>query len=296
MDAARRSDRLAVFGSAVLFSTGGVAIKWLSLGGPAVAGIRAALAVVAIALLVPGRASMRRPAIVATGLAQGASMLLFVMANKTTTAANAIFLQCSAPLYIPLLASRVLGERATKRDLAAMAGVALGLSCFFLGATDASATAPNPRLGDLLAIASGFTWASTVVGLRYLARAGEDAPGAAKGALLWGNLLVAAGALAFALPLASPPTPADWTILAWLGVMQIAVAYRLLVRAVARVPALEASLLAMFEPVLNPVWAFLLLGERPSAWALTGAAILTVVTIARAAAGVREEPSAAPIA
>jgi drug/metabolite transporter, DME family len=289
MDAARRSDRLAIFGSAVLFSTGGVAIQWLTLAGPSVAGFRAAMACVAIALVVPGRASMRHRAVLATGLAQGTTMLLFVLSNKATTAANAIFLQCTAPLYIPLLASRVLGERATKRDLAAMAGVAVGLACFFLGTTEASGTAPNPRLGDLLAIASGVTWACTVVGLRYLARDGAAAPGAAKGALLWGNLLVAAFMLPLGLPSASQATGTDWVILAYMGSVQIALAYRLLVRAVARVPALEASLLAMFEPVLNPVWAFLLLGERPSAWAMVGAAVLTAVTVARAAAGSRQE-------
>jgi drug/metabolite transporter (DMT)-like permease len=231
---------------------------------------------------------MRHRAVILTGLAQGSAMLLFVLANKSTTAANAIFLQCAAPLYIPMLASRVLGERATRRDLAAMAGIAAGLVCFFVGSQQPSATAPQPRLGDLLAIASGVAWACTVVGLRYLARGGVMAAGAAKGALLWGNLFVAAVALPIAFPL--PATGGtDWGVLVFLGVAQVALAYRLLVRAVARVPALEASLLALFEPVLNPVWAFALLGEKPSSWALAGAAILATVTIARAVAGSRQQ-------
>ncbi|MFN2426969.1 MAG: DMT family transporter [Candidatus Binatia bacterium] len=325
MSASNLSDRLAVFGSAVLFSTGGVAIKWLAFGAWQVAAMRALFAVIAVWWLVPGPVVMRRGAVMLTGAAQGSSMLLFVLANKSTTAANAIFLQSAAPLYIPLLASTFLGERTTKRDLAAMAGIAVGLSFFFVGAQEPSVTAPNPRLGDLLAIASGLAWACTVVGLRYLARenptavnaAGEipaaeqddvlaaqeelqfpnDArvlsgnaatAGAAKGALLWGNLFVVAVALPMALPLPAADA-SDWGILVYLGVAQVALAYRLLVRAVARVPALEASLLALFEPVLNPVWAFALLGETPSSWALVGAGILATVTIVRAAAGSRRD-------
>ncbi len=341
----RRNDRLAIFGSALLFSTGGVAIKWIALGAWQVAAIRAALAALAVWWLVPGPVTMRRTAVVLTGVAQGSSMLLFVIANKLTTAANAIFLQSAAPLYIPILAAHVLGERTTRRDLAAMAGIAIGLLLFFVGAEPATATAPNPRLGDIVAVASGVAWACTVVGLRYLARedpghaevetsvpdawiqvsataeaaghAGlpergerEDAPadvapesapprassepartranspGAAKGALLWGNLFVVAVALPVAWPFEAT-SGGDWALLVYLGTAQVALAYRLLVHAVARVPALEASLLALFEPVLNPLWAFLLLGERPSAWAFAGAATLASVTIARAAVGSR---------
>jgi DME family drug/metabolite transporter len=344
----RRNDRLAIFGSALLFSTGGVAIKWIALGAWEVAAIRAAFAAMAVWWLVPGPVTMRRTAVVLTGVAQGSSMLLFVIANKLTTAANAIFLQSAAPLYIPLLATWLLGERTTKRDLAAMAGITVGLLMFFIGAEPATATAPDPRLGDVVAVASGVAWACTVVGLRYLARestgdsawaseetsvpdawiqvsaSAEEAeheaeraprmpdpripdpgngpplphaggaavsshahtPGAAKGALLWGNLFVVAVALPVAWPL--PASGAgDWALLVYLGIAQVALAYRLLVRAVARVPALEASLLALFEPVLNPLWAFLLLGETPSAWAFAGAATLASVTIARAAAGSR---------
>jgi drug/metabolite transporter (DMT)-like permease len=351
----RRNDRLAIFGSAPLFSTGGVAIKWIALGAWQVAAIRAAFAVVAVWWLVPGPVTMRRTAVVLTGVAQGCSMLLFVIANKLTTAANAIFLQSAAPLYIPILATYLLGERTTKRDLAAMAGITIGLLMFFVGAEPATATAPNPRLGDIVAVASGVAWACTVVGLRYLARenavdashvseetlvpdawiqvsasaeqaddevgdsaaAGEvgdsmgsaaggsrgasagatapgpASPGAAKGALLWGNLFVVAIALPLAWPL--PETSGgDWALLVYLGTAQVALAYRLLVHAVARVPALEASLLALFEPVLNPLWAFLLLAETPSPWAFAGAATLASVTLARAAAGSRtaREPRA----
>jgi len=281
-------DRLAIFGSALLFSTGGVAIKWVAFDAWEVAGLRALLAALAVRILMPGPIAFRDKAVLLTGIAQGSAMLLFVLANKTTTAANAIFLQSGAPLYIPLLAASVLGERTTRRDLAAMAGIAAGLACFFVGAGEPSVTAPQPRLGDALAVASGIAWACTVVGLRYLARGRPMIPGAAKGALISGNLFVAAVALPMAFPLPSASL-ADWGIIVYLGTAQVALAYRLLVHAVARVPAIEASLLALFEPVLNPVWAFLLLGEFPTRWAFAGAAIVASVTIARAVAGSRGE-------
>lgn len=295
-------DRAAILGAAVLFSTGGVAIKWTAFGAWQVAGLRALVAAAAVALLVPGPVAWRSRGVLWTGIAQGLAMLLFVLANKATTAANAIFLQSTAPLFIPLLAASFLGERATKRDLAAMAGIAAGLACFFVGAAEPSATAPAPRTGDLLAIGSGMAWACTVVGLRLLSRetpspgatAGEagnlPAGGSAKAALIWGNLFAALVSLPMVFPLPEVTGTGDWAILVFLGVAQVALAYRLLVHGVARVPALEASLLALFEPVLNPIWAFALLGEKPTSWAMTGAAVLATVTIARAAAGSRTDP------
>lgn len=289
MSAPGLADRLAVLGAAVLFSTGGVAIKWTGYDAWQVAGLRAALAAFALWWMVPGPVLLGRRAVLLVGAAQGGSMLLFVLANKATTAANAIFLQATAPLYIPFLASRLLGERATRRDYAAMAAIAVGMALFLLGTETPSATAPNPRLGDALAIASGVTWAGTVVGLRYLAREGAMSGGAAKGALLTGNLMVALAATPVAMPLARGG-PSDWAVLAWLGFVQVALSYRLLVRGVAKVPALEASLIAMFEPVLNPIWALLLLGETPSAWAVSGAVVIASVTVARALAGSRAAP------
>jgi DME family drug/metabolite transporter len=279
-------DRLAIFAAAALFSTGGVAIKGISVGAWEVAGIRAVLAAAAIWVLVPGTVSFRRGAVLAAGAAQGATMLLFVLSNKTTTAANAIFLQATAPLYIPLLARRLLGEHATRRDIAAMAGISVGLGCFFLGSETPTSSAPDPALGNLFAMASGLAWAATVVGLRYLAREAPTDVNAAKGALIAGNLLVAAVALPMA-DLSSVTKPGDWLLLVFLGVVQVALSYRLLVGAVARVPALEASLLTLFEPVLNPLWALLVLAEMPSGWALTGAAVVATVTVLRAAAGSR---------
>ena len=116
-----------------------------------------------------------------------------------------------------------------------------------------------------------------------------QADGAAKGALLWGNLLVAGGTLPFFAFSIGGMAWSDAAVLLYLGSAQVALAYRCLVSGVRRVPALEASLLILFEPVLNPLWAWLLLGEVPGGWSLGGAAIIAAVTAVRAFAGDRRE-------
>lgn len=275
------ADRGALLAAALLFSTGGAVIKSTSLDAWELAGWRAAVAWLALWLILPGPVAWRSPAVLLTGVAQGATMLLFVLSNKTTTAANAIFLQSTGPLYLPLLARALLGERAAKADYVAMAGIAVGMTLFFVGAAEPTATAPAPRLGDALAIASGCTWALTVVGLRYLARDGRSGGGTTKGAVLWANAFVAVVGLGLG-GVSSTPSGVDAIAIAYLGAVQVGFGYRMLVRGIARVPALEASLLILFEPVLNPVWAYLFLAESPSAWALAGAGVLAAVTVGRA--------------
>src|SRR6476659_3866806 len=125
-------------------------------------------------------------------------MILFVLANKLTTAASTIFLQDTSPLYVVLLAPLLLKEPLRRRDLPFMAVLAGGMALFFLGVDPASETAPNPLVGDVLAVVSGVFWAGTVIGLRYLGRAG----GSAASASVWGNVVACVASLAVALPLA----------------------------------------------------------------------------------------------
>jgi len=286
IDPARLSDRLCVLGASVLFSTGGAAIKTATLDGWQVAALRGMFALAAIALLVPGPVSLGRCSAALVGTAQAATMLLFVLANKLTTSANAIFLQCTGPLYLPLLGPFLIGEKAKRSDWWAMAVIGAGMGLFFVGTPATYATAPQPHLGDAFAIASGFGWALTVMGFRWTARASADRAPGAKSAMLWGNLLVVIAALPTAWPL-TDVSGGDWAVVAYLGVVQIALAYRLLARGLRRLPAMEAALLGFFEPVLNPIWAYLVHGELPSAWALGGAAVIAVVTVSRALAGSR---------
>ncbi len=273
--------RLAVMGAAVLFSTGGAAIKWCALGGWQVASLRSGVAVVAILAMVPEarRGWSRRTWLV--GIAYAGTLILYVLANKLTTAASTIFLQDTAPLYVLLLGPVLLGERAGRRDLVAAVAMAAGMSMFFAGAQPAFATAPRPVLGNVLAATAGVFWAFTLLGLRWLARDGEGGPAASAAAAACGNLLAFVAALPLALPLGGA-RPADLAAVLYLGVVQIGLAYVLLTRGMRRVPAFESSLLLLLEPVLNPVWAYLVHGEYPSAWALLGGGLILGATAFRA--------------
>lgn len=235
----------------------------------------------------------RRPngKILAVGTAFAVTMVLFVQANKLTTAASAIFLQATSPLYVMLLSPWLLKERVRLRDLLYMGVLGLGLAAFFVGLDPVSATAPNPRLGNILAALSGLTYALAVMGLRALGRraSSEDGGGGAGAAAsLWGSLITAAFCAPFAFPL-GPSRPADWLILGYLGVFQIALAYVCLTRGVERVPAFEGALLLLLEPVLNPIWAWLVHGERPGPWSLTGGGIILAATLVKSWLDTRRE-------
>lgn len=293
--------RLQVLAAAALFSTGGAAVKSISLNGWQVACLRSAVAALAFLLLVP--AARRRPngKILAVGLAFAITMVLFVLSNKLTTAASAIFLQATSPLYVLLLSPWLLKERVRLRDLVYMGALGSGLAAFFVGLDPASATAPDPRLGNILAALSGLTYALAVMGLRALGRRAESAPpeeidagaGAGAAASLWGSLITASFCAPFALPL-GPSRPADWLILGYLGVFQIALAYVCLTRGVERVPAFEGALLLLLEPVLNPIWAWLVHGERPGPWALAGGGIILGATLVKSWLDTRRISTAPP--
>jgi len=279
--------RLYVLLAALLFSTGGAAIKAVSLDGFQVACLRSAFAAVALALLLPAsRRGWGRPRTWLVAASYAATLILFVTSTKLTTAANAIFLQSTAPLWILVLGPWLLAERLRPRDLWYMAVVATGLAALFLGSPRASVTAPDPATGNILATVAGLTWALTVSGLRWLERSGER--GGLPAAAL-GNVVACLAALPFAAPF-PPPLPVDWLTLAFLGLVQIAVAYAFLTAGLTRVPALEASLLLLVEPVLNPVWTWLVHGEDPGSWPIAGGALVLCATAVKAVVGEKKPP------
>ncbi|MBC7924515.1 MAG: EamA family transporter, partial [Bryobacteraceae bacterium] len=173
----QRIYRLAILAAAVLFSTGGVAIKGNALTGWQVASFRSLVAAIAVAVLIPeARKSWTwRHALV--GVSYAATLVLFVAANKLTTSANAIFLQSTAPAYLILLSPLLLKEHLRRSDVWLLAGVGTGMALFFVSAEPATSTAPNPALGNALSLLSGLTWAFTLVGLRWLSRTDPSGTG-----------------------------------------------------------------------------------------------------------------------
>ena len=286
------SPRLRITVTAVLWSTGGAAIKWCGFAGWQLAGFRAGVACLTLLALIPEarRGWTGRTAVVGVGYA--ATTLLYVQANKLTTAANAIFLQNTSPLFIVALAPLLLGEHVTRRDVVHMALMGLGLVLFFTAAPTAFATAPNPRLGNGLAVTCAATWSLTLVGYRWVARGGGPAGAPVARAVVCGNLIACAVALIVAYPF-EPGRAADWAAIGYLGVFQLGVAYFFFIRAVPHIRALEVSLLLLLEPVLSPVWAWLIHGETPGPMELVGATLILTTMVLRAWRDARS-PAAAP--
>ena len=273
---ARPRARLQLAAAAMLFSTGGAAIKAAEFGGWQIASFRSGVAAVAILLMTPAARRGWSARAVLVGFAYSACLTLFVLANRLTTAANTIFLQSTAPLYLLVLGPWLLKEPVRRQDLAFMALVGLGLALFFVSTEPPVATAPDPVKGNILALVSGFFWALTVCGLRWMGAAGDE-HGSPVAAVVSGNLTAFLVGLPMALPV-GPHQPVDWAVIIYLGVFQIALAYVLITSALRHIAALAASLILLIEPVLNPVWAWLFQGERPGAWALLGGALILGAT------------------
>ena len=262
---------LAVAGAAILWSTGGLFIKLAPMPALAVACGRSLIAgAFYLVFLRPDLRSARW----ATAAAYAGCIVTFVSATKLTTAANAIFLQYTGPAYVLVLSPFLLDEPFRPIDAACVALSLLGMSLFFVGKMEAGQLA-----GNLVAIASGVFFALAIVLLRRDARGGR---GDALASTTLGNLLAAAIALPWALQ-AMPAmlTPRGGAVLLYLGIVQLGLAYLLFVRGVRRVPAAEASLISMLEPVLNPVWVLIGLGERPGPWAIAGGAIVVAAVLVR---------------
>lgn len=274
---------LQIVVAALLFSTGGAAIKATTLSGIEVGGLRSAIAAVALVLFIPAARRGYTWRAAAVGLAFAGSLVLFVTANKLTTSAASIFLQSTAPLYVLLAGPWLLRERASRSDLLLMLPVAAGLLLVFAGTGVAGRTAPDPFRGNVLALLSGVTWAFAIMGLRWMSEHPGSSPLAAA---VLGNLFAAALCLPFVRSPVMIGAP-DWAVLAYLGVFQVALAYVFLTRGVGQIPALDASLLLLVEPGLNPVWAWIAHGERPSALALGGGALILGATAVKAWADAR---------
>lgn len=289
--------RLQVLGAALLFSTGGAAVKSCSMPPAQVAGLRSAVAVVALLVMVPKARRALGPACWPAGITYAATLTLFVLATRATTAANAIFLQSTAPFWVVLLGPALLRESIRRADLAALAAIATGMVLLFLGSGPPASTAPYPAFGNTLGAICGLTWALTVLGLRGLARRPERSEAAASATVVGSGLSAVAG-LMLLHPAVSDSlgggwvngTVSDWFSILYLGVVQIGLAYVLLTAGMRRIPAAEVALLTMAEPALNPVWTYFAHGERPTLLAaLGGGAILAAFAIRSAPALIRRQ-------
>jgi drug/metabolite transporter, DME family len=271
--------QLSLFGAAFLFSTGGAAIKACSLSSWQVAGFRSGIAAVALYLLMPQARRGWNGRTVLVGITYAATLIFFVLANKLTTSANAIFLQSTAPLYLLFLGPLVLREPLKKVDLAVFCAIAAGAALLLTG-SETSVSAPNPHAGNMFALASGATWALTITGLRWMGKRDTRGSGAHSGAatVIVGNLIAFAVCLPMAVPVRQASV-ADAAVLLYLGIFQVGLAYVLLTRSLVYVPGFEAATLLLLEPVFNPVWSWMVNGERPSVAAIAGGVMIITAAL-----------------
>lgn len=253
---------LLLIAAALLWSLGGVLIKlvdWTPLG---IAGARSAIAAGVVLLLM-----RRRPdftwsrAQLGAALGYAGTVILFVAANRLTTAANAILLQYTAPMYAALLAPLFLKEPTRRLDWFFIFLLLGGMGLFFLDRVSSQGL-----WGMFCAIGSGFCFAVMVLCLR-----GQRGRSNLESMVL-GNLLAALICLPFAGGL--PPRALDWLWLGLLGVVQLGLPYYLYALAVKRVSAVEALLIPMMEPIVNPLLALFVLGEIPGPWSLAGGVLV----------------------
>lgn len=266
-----QQDRKAVYLlllGVTLWSTSGLLIKESTLPAMALVGGRSALA--ALVLLV----YIRRPhwtwsvPQVGGAIALATTYFLFVLATQLTSAANAILLQYTAPLWVALFGIWYLRERPLRIDYIAMGLIAVGMLMFF-----GDSLTGDALLGNVLAIISGITMAWMTLFLR------KQKDGSPYETVLLGNTLAAVIGLPFLVT--ASPTRVDWAILLFLGIFQLGLASILHAYAIKRLAALEVILIATMEPIMNPLWVFLFNGEVPGPMAIAGGMVVVGAVLAR---------------
>lgn len=277
----RKNALLLLVLTAFFWSLGGLMIKKVNLHPVAIAGWRSTIAVLFLLAWKPRPSFNWSWPQIGGGCAYAANMFSFVSATKLTTAANAILLQYTAPAYVALFGIWFLNERPRPSDWLAIGVIMAGMVLFFLDRLTFSGLA-----GNVLGILAGITFAWVILFLR------KQKEGSAIESVLLGNALTAL----FAAPLMikNIPTAQDWWWLIGLGTVQTGVPYILYTAAIRYVTALEGVLVPVIEPILNPAWALIFVGEIPAFWSIAGGTTILLTVAFRALLHNRATESASP--
>lgn len=252
--------------TAVLWSSGGLLIKLVPWDAMTIAGLRSVFAALVMAVY------MRRPRITFTkpvvlgGLSLAATTILFVLANKLTTAANAIVLQYTSPIFVILISALLLRQRPKALDIAAVGIVFAGVMLFFFDQLKADAL-----LGNVLAVLSGLSFAGVFIANRMPGAKPEQAVLLAY--LI--NIVICAPFAASSITFEAVP----WLVIVALGLFQLGLAYVLFSIGIKTTTPITASLIAALEPLLSPVWVMLATGEKPGVFAVFGGAVVLVTVV-----------------
>jgi drug/metabolite transporter (DMT)-like permease len=255
--------------TAILWSTGGFLIKFIEWHPIAIAGGRSIIAALIMWAYVKKPKFTWSNIQIMGAVAYAFTVILFVIANKLTTAANTILLQYTGPIYVALFSYWFLKEKITSIDWITILTVILGMTLFFI-----EKLSPDGILGNFIAILAGIAFAWLALCLR------KQKDGSPLESLILGNILTAIIGLPFIID-SGIPSQQSMIALFVLGIFQLGIPYILYSKAVKYVSALDAVLIPVLEPILNPLWVFLLLGESIGMWPMIGGAIIIVAITTR---------------
>lgn len=253
---------LFVFIAGLLWSTGGLFIKLISLPAMQLAFFRCTIAAITFGILLRKEILLFNKLTFINSVFYAAILITFVIATKTTTAANAIFLQSTAPIYVLIFEPIFNKSKYERINIITVAVCMVGMLLFFVGKLE-----PGHLEGNIIALFSGMAFAAFFLGMKK-----NDAK-FQHSSIFYGNILVAIISIPFLFSLETLTT-SDFRMVTFLGVFQIAIAYAFFSAGLKRIYAVEASIISMIEPVLNPVWVFIGYGEVPSIFAIIGGLII----------------------
>ena len=255
--------------AALMWSLGGLFIKLVNLNPMAITGIRSLGAAVVLLIYIKKPKLYWNRYFFAGVLAYSMMVILYVISIRLTTAANAIFLEFTAPLYVVAFSYFLLNERINRFDIFAMVIIFLGMGLFFMDELSFYGF-----WGNILALLAGVCLALVTVLIRKEKESAFEI-------VFFGNALTTIICLPFIIQGFSSTTQVDWFIIFGLGIFQLGIPYLLYTTALKYVSALDAILVGMLEPVFNPIWDYIFVGEAMGEWAFIGAALVIIGTLGR---------------
>ncbi len=252
----------AVFLTALLWSSGGLFIKLITLSPMQISFFRCLIAAVVFLVIFKSKVLKLNPLALLNSISYAIVLILFVYATKTTTAANAIFLQSTAPIYVLIFEPILTKSKYEKINIITISVCFIGMILFFVGELS-----PGDINGNIAALLAGLAFASFFLGMKK----NEGKFGEAS--IFYGNILVSLFCIPFIIDLQAL-NKTDLAMVSFLGIFQIAIPYALFSFGIQRIKAVEASIISMFEPVLNPIWVFFGYGEIPKINAIIGGVII----------------------
>lgn len=248
--------------AALLWSSGGLLIKLVTFDAMQISFFRCAFAALTFLVIFKSQILKANVFTLINSVFYSVVLMLYVLALKNTTAANAIFLQSTAPIYVLIFEPLIIHTRYEKINIISVAVVFVGMLLFFVGKIS-----PQHFEGNIYALLSGIFFAALFLGLK------KNKPGYQLSSIFYGNIIVSLFCIPF-LPGIQNINFSNLWMVAFLGIFQIGLAYALFSFGLRRIQAVEASIIALIEPVLNPVWVFIGYGEVPSVTAIAGGIII----------------------